>query len=446
MSFQNANILIQQFVDRYGNRDRTYEVINFVRDVSQANRKVTLTPETFLRGPGKLRSVRLNYFPILCDTEGSCDTNICDTGTVVEPAQIMFDIDKCTASKIYAINKDDIRLVDHATWDFTGTALEIITSALPDLRRQLALDWLTFLYTLEGVHRDGTAEKLIAPVNNANGIVNAIGLLQIRKEYMDGGFSVPYVLGGDDIYYLQQMTRIGGLNAQGQVINRVDTNNTYYDDGLSDQILNDLANGGHILSIAPEIFKYVWYSENAGIFRTDLISINDLGVLYRRGTGGAFIEGTLVDPVTGLVWDLYVRYDECTQQWNFQLKHRWNFFVMPDVACNVQGVNGIMHWRTCPAILPECPAGSPIPSPAAAQTFTWEPNLATIPIIANSIIGGVQNQPNSPVAITSVDDVVAYMNANYAPIFTESGGEVTYTGYSAISGSFNNGDVTFTFA
>ena len=67
MSFNNSGNtqLIQQFVDRYGNLGRNYSVFNFVLETSQANNKVTLDPNTFLKAPGKKRRVVVNYFPQL---------------------------------------------------------------------------------------------------------------------------------------------------------------------------------------------------------------------------------------------------------------------------------------------------------------------------------------------------------------------------------------------
>lgn len=448
MSFANANVLIQEFVNNYGNTQRTYRAIEFVRDVSNANNSITLDSNSFLRGAGKKRSVRMNYFPILCGDEGDCSSNICDTGNVVEPAQAMFDITECTATPIYAINKDDIRMVDNANWDFSGTALSIIASALPNMRQKLALSFVTKLYELAGVHIDGSATKRIATTNNANGVVNPIGKFDIEREFMDGGFMTPYILGGAEVYNWQKMVGIGGLNAQGQNIGQLNTQNSYYDDGLSATILDDITNGEHILAIDPQVFKFVTYSENAGIFRTGMASIDDLPNLYRNNFGG-FLEGSLIDPVTNLLWDLYIKYDECNSRWNFQLKLRWDFFVLPEIACNVQGVNGIMHYRTCPPIQVQCPSGSPLASPAGATTFDWTPTLANIPVISQATIGGKSYTWNSPVAINSLVDLVAAMNEAYSPsnpLFVVDGSDVEYSGYSALSGSFNNGDVTFAFS
>jgi hypothetical protein len=447
MSFNNSGNtqLIQQFVDRYGNLGRNYSVFNFVLTTSQQNNKVTLDPNTFLKAPGKKRRVIVNYFPVLCDVLGDCDAGICDKGQKVEPKQQIFDITKCIASKIFTIDKNDIRLTDNGAWDFNGTALSIIASALPQLRREHAKALTTYLYDLAGVFPDGNGNKRVSVTNPATGVINPMGKLQIEREYLDAGFMAPNIYGGSEVYNWQNMTQIAGLNAQGQNLAQTNTNNTWYDEGLSDLILDDTDTGGHILTIAPEVFKYVWYSENAGIFSTDMASIEGLGMLYRRGIDG-FIEGTLIDPETGIVWDLYITYDKCDQQWNFQLKHHYDLFVLPDIACNAAGVNGIFHWRTCPQVIAACPTGD-TPSPAVAETtFAWTPG-DIFPLSVQSMnIGGVVTQPLTDVA--DISALATLMTQNYqgsAVTFSVNGSDIEYDGYVELDGNIN-GTVTINFA
>lgn len=57
MSFYNsgANLVIQQFIDNYGNTGRTYNIFDYVQRTSNENTRVTLDPNTFLKAPGKKR-------------------------------------------------------------------------------------------------------------------------------------------------------------------------------------------------------------------------------------------------------------------------------------------------------------------------------------------------------------------------------------------------------
>lgn len=447
MSFQNANLLIQKFADNYGNLGRTYAALDFVREVSNRNTSVSIDSGDFTAAPGKLRPVRLNYFPILCDGEGSCDVTVCSSGTVIEPGQILFEINECTATPVYAINKDDIRMVDYSRWDFSGVANEIIMSKLPDMRRRLAIDFITKLYTLAGIHLNGYDTIRIQVSNPTTGIINPIGKANIEREFLDGGFSTPYILGGAEVYNWKYMASIGGLNASGFFANRATPDNAWYDDGLSDQILGDTANGGHIIAVAPEVFKFVTYAANAGLFRTGMATIDDIPRLYKDILGGT-MNGSFIDPVTGFLWDLDVKFVDCPGQWRFQLRLYWDMFVVPDIACNTQGVNGIMKYRTCPEVVTTCPSGTSPLSPVPSRTFSWTPTLAEIPTITQSVIGGYEYKSNDPILITSLADLAAYMNDAYYKqgIFSVVASTIRYTGYTAISGSFNDGDVSFTFA
>lgn len=446
MPYSQANQLIQTFVPYYGNLARSWKVLDFVMDASAANNQIDMIENSgflFNGTGGKLRQVRMNYFPVQCDVDGSCDQTLCSEGEVIEPKQALFNIDDCYATKVVRLNKNDIRQIDDNTWDFNQVARQIFASMWPQARKGLALKILTKLYGLAGVHPDGNPEKRVTVTDPATGIVNPMGMLEIEREYQDAGLESPYILGGADVYNWQRMVGIGGLNAQGQYIDRADVSRSYYDDNLTASIFADDALGGYILSVAPTAIKYVWYSENAGIFKTDMASIDDLDKIYHSGRDG-FIEGVLIDPVTGLPWDLYINYSKCGQYWDMFIRHRFDIFVMPDQNCGLS--NGIMKWRTCPYVIAACPTGV-TPSPAVTpSTFSWTPTLADLPIIANSTIAGFSAQLNQPETITTLADLAAYMTANSQYTFTVNGADIEYEGVQAITATFNNADVTATFS
>lgn len=454
MSFNNANIVIQDFVDNYGNTGRTFNVIDYVLRTSAANTAITLTPPQFLNAPGKNRTVRMNYFPIQCDVEGDCGSSLCDDGEAIEPVQRDFEIKQCTATKKYRVNYEDIRKVDYNNWDFSGVALQIIASMMPEARKMLAQDWMGFLWTLKGVHTDGNATKRISVTNPATGVVNPIGRLQISKEYQDAGFNEPYILGDQEVLYWQKMTATGGLNAQGQRIDMGDTANSWYDQNIMQNIAGDLSNGGWILTIDPQVFKYVNFIKNAGIFRTDVASIADMDKLFSGGYGEGFMLGTVTDPVTGIVWDLYVNFVKCAQDgtddmhWTVQLKHRWDMFVMDGINCNAEGVNAIMAWRTCPAVIAPCPTGD-TPSPAVnPKTYSWTPG-SIFPLKAfNFTLGQKTVGLNSPADVANITDLVAAMNDAYGVpgLFTVSGSNVHYSGFTELDGNINSGAITVNFS
>lgn len=446
MSFQNSYLPLSKIVANYGNLGRTYSVFDFVRAISSANSAVEISSDNFIKAPGKKRPFVLNTFPILCDQTGSCETDVCTMdGEKVELAQRVYDITQCIASPVYKLEKDDVRLID-AEWTFSQVMQQIIKSALPDFRRRLAIAMVARLYALSGVHTDGSATKRVVSTNAATGVVNPMSRFLIDREYLDAGLQMPYVFGGAEVYNWKAMVGIGDTNNYGQNIGKLNTDSFYYDDGLSGLVLNDLANGDWMLSVDPSVFKFVTYSDNSGIFTTGLVNLSDIGKLYQLNGMGNLLEGTYYDQVTGFVYDLYARYD--CGVWNVMFKFNWDFVVLPDTVCGVQGLNGIMKWRTCPPIAIDCPTGTPVTPAPAATEYSWTPTLSAIPTISTISIGGVSYTSNTPIQITTLADLAAALNEAYSPgttTFTVSGTDIVYTGYTALGGTLNN-SVTVTFS
>jgi hypothetical protein len=79
MSFQNANLQIQSNLLTRAKSDTRYKLIDALVDARRQNNTIT---ETDLGANGKLRQFKMNYYPVVCDGEGSCDDSICDTGTM----------------------------------------------------------------------------------------------------------------------------------------------------------------------------------------------------------------------------------------------------------------------------------------------------------------------------------------------------------------------------
>lgn len=446
MSNKNEYFPLRKNVGAYGNIGRNYRVFDFVRDASLANTAIAIDSFDFIKSPGKLRPFRLSRFPVLCEGTGSCDTDVCTMeGTKVELVQTEFDITQCIASPVYTLEKDDVRYIDE-NWTFSYTFRQMLLSAMPEMRRRIAVAMTQRLYDLAGVHTDGTPTKRLITTNNSNGVVNPMGRFQIDREYMDAGLGAPYIFGGSEVYNWQNMVKIGGLNANGQRIDQLNTNNTYYDDGLSGVVNNDVANGDWVLTLDPQTFKFVTYSANSGIFTTGLVSINDIDKMYQVNGMSNLLEGTYFDPVSKLLFDLYVKYD--CHKWHVMLKFNWDFLSLPNVSCGVQGMNGIMKWRTCPPVVTPCPTGSPIASPAASKTYSWTPTLADIPTVSKVVIGGVTWTSREPVVISNIAGLTAVLNEAYAggsTLFTVSGSNIVYSGFTALSGKIND-DVTVTFA
>lgn len=447
MSFVNANLPVQMFWSQDGYADRNWNAIDYFQAVSNANNTISLNPTQFAPIPGRLRKLILNYFPLQCDVLGSCDGNVCDGGVDVQPEQAELTIGRCVASKEYSVSKDSTRLTDNRGWDFTGVARAIRNMIMPQLRKELAIDMITRASQLAGLHPDGWATHRITVTDPTNGVVNVIGYNEVIREYTDAGLGEPYLLGGAEVDNWLSMRAIGGLNAQGQYVNRMPSLNAWYDQGLIEVVKNDAANGGWILAIDPQVFKYVWYLENAGEYGTTAVpaSVDSLNLLFRQGTE-TLLNGVLVDPVNGVPWDFDLYYSPCGKKWTFKLKHQYEFFVIPS-TCLPQGSNGIWYYRTCAPKIAPCPTGD-TPSPAQPLvTFSATPGSIYPRTIYGSVIAGQTVTQQTPQIVTNIAELAAFLSDNSNISFEVNGSDIEYDGHTAITASLitNNGTVELNF-
>jgi hypothetical protein len=440
MSFKNAMQSTQKSVLQYAQQGRPYEVLAAVLAARDFN---TTIIETDLQAEeGKKRQLKINYYAPVCSDAGVGDENICNAGTVIAPKQVFFEISKKTASAVYQLNRDDIRYVDGA-YTFSDHAKAAINAALPAVRRKLAVEVAALITANTGLLPDGTTKRMLPFLDKTNGSINPMGLWEIERIYRDSGFTDPFIIGGTDVFHWRKAVEVGGLNDNGANISRMGRSNAYYDSLVNDAFGDDTTE--HIVTFDPQMLKFVSFNRNAGIFATDLQNIDAIDAIYQRG-GTDYIEGTLADPATGLLWDLNVNYDKCNYRWTFQWKLEWDIFFLPPTVCNIPGVNGIYHFTTCAPVQYECPTGGDPLEPAESDTYDWDTNsVVTYPLYVNKLkLAGQTSYPGISVAnITELKNLFNESISGY--VFTTTGTKVRYTGYSGLSGQINDAtNISFT--
>ncbi|RYE25457.1 MAG: hypothetical protein EOP51_04020 [Sphingobacteriales bacterium] len=440
MSFKNAMQSTQKSVLQYAQQGRPYEVLAAVLAAREFN---TTIIETDLQAEeGKKRQLKVNYYAPVCNDNGVGDENICNAGTVIAPKQVFFEISKKTASAVYQLNRDDIRYVDGA-YTFSDHAKAAINAALPAVRRKLAVEVAALLSANSGLLPDGTTKRMLPFLDKTNGSINPMGLWEIERIYRDSGFSDPFIVGGTDVFHWRKAVEVGGLNDNGTNISRMGRSNAYYDSLVNDAFGDDTTE--HIVTFDPQMLKFVSFNRNAGIFATDLQNIDAIDAIYQRG-GTDYIEGTLADPATGLLWDLNVNYDKCNYRWTFQWKLEWDIFFLPPTVCNIPGVNGIYHFTTCAPVQYECPGGGDPLEPVDSHTYDWDTNsVITYPLYVTKLkLAGQTSYPGVTVAnITELKNLFNDSVNGY--VFSTTGTKLRYTGYSTLSGQINDAtNVSFT--
>lgn len=438
MSFQNANLQIQKNLYNRAGQDTRYKIIDALMAARIQNNSIT--EADFGYSPGKERQLKVNYYPVICDTEGDCSANVCDDGTALAPKQTIFEIGHCTASQVYSLAVDDIRQTDDDL-QFSGHALAQIASVLDGVRKSLAQDMAAILRANVGCLPDGSPDRRLALTDPANGAVRPLGLWQIEQAFEDAGMPSPFIVGGSDVFTWMKATEVGGLNAQGQNTGAFNNNRMFYDK-LVESAFSDPTTG-HIIAFDPKMLRLVTFSRNAEMFATDWTGFEDMDRQFKESKNGK-IKGAFLDPVTGLIWDLDIKYEDCANEhWTFQLRLVWDIFFLPDYACNLPCVTGIFHFTTCLPQAVDCGTPEPV-TPVTPSLYEWDPTFAYPKYVGELTLAGQKTMPN--VSVANDTELVALLNSSINGYsFSLAGTDVRYTGYSGISGDLNNGEVAISF-
>jgi len=444
MSFIGAQQEVQSFIINSRYAFPKYESIMAMLDARRLN---TTILETASEKEGKLRKIKISHYPADCSiVADECDNNFCATGDQLAPVQEWFLISKCIQSKKRTLQISDVRDVD-GNYSFNDHAKAQILSGMFMLNKELAMEIDASLLAHKGVHLNGTSEVRITMSNTTNGLMTPLGLWEIEKEFSDGGYTNPFLIGSTEVFNWKKALGIASVNTTlGQDFAKLGDSNMYYDTVLN-TVIGVTTGGEYVIAFDPQALKFVTFSENVGMFATD-VQPSDLDAMYKRG-GTDYSKGVFRDPVTGLVWDFFLNFDKCDGDegsFTWWMRLKWDIFYPRIESCNGQGVNGIFLYRTCPVVIPVCPTGD-TPSPAIAnRTFTWTPPNVYPLMVANMVVGGITvNNINTNAATLAA--LVAIMNDAYGlNIFSQSASNIIYSGHTAITGNINSGDITITFA
>lgn len=354
MSFANSGRALMQALTLRANYTQDFPVLSALIKSSAENNFISVELLNQMRFNGKYRQIIANYYAPVCDPVGLCADNVCSSSTALEPSQATLSITKCIASKVYALNIDDVRKID-GNFTFSDNAMMQFLSTLSGMRRSLASQVAAWLWANAGVHNDGSATKQISFTDPSSAALRPLGLWEIQREFSDLGLANPYIVGGADVFTWKKAVEFGGLNANGLQVGQMSDRNMFYDALIEDAAADPTK--GHVVAYDPQMIKFVSYAKNADMFATSpLTSLDDLDRMF---TGSStFLRGSIIDPVTGIVFDLDVNFDNCPDpKFVFQWRLNWDIYTMPEYFCADEiGVNGIFKYTTC------------IPTPVACPT------------------------------------------------------------------------------
>ena len=295
-------------------------------------------------GTGKRKCVNINWTQKLCEaTINESITDNCSTGNETLPFCEDINITHELQTDNMVFDEDEMRRIcePQAATDQIWIA-KIIASQFNSLLTYWDKLVLAALLNNVGTFMDGDVIKAIQLYNTFS--TDAIGprtraLSNIQDEFNQASLlGKPNLIGANELSKWVDSIEYGTPNAAGQDVGRMAAGfNFFYD-----RFLEGVFGANEFLAVAPGAAQLLTWNRYTGN--------------YAKATP-SFEHGTIVDPLTGIRFDLKMHYNDCTDKYYIKLQQNWELFVIPDegdASCaDHYGVNGILNYEICDDIT-EC--------------------------------------------------------------------------------------------
>lgn len=290
---------------------------------------------------GSNRRVEIEYPVRQCDTVSRTPSAFCTTrpdyADDVSHAEATVD---CYAEVTWGVSKSQFRDVcEDRPERMRRIMTNKVNDLLKDINEQLIEKYIAGLgnYFTEagGVPVDsGAAPKTLNLFNpsTANGLAtNALGFMPLKRDYRRSMWSgTPILVGGTTLEAWMEVQPVFQGNNEGLDGTRMGGMTMFTDY----QIDTEFGDGfEHLLSFAPGIVQMLeWDAYPAG---SDYEELN-------RDWGS---KTTMF--INGMSMDFEVRFDECTDHWDFKLSKYFDLFKLPSDSLNTacgQYSNGCLQW------------------------------------------------------------------------------------------------------
>ncbi len=143
--------------------------------------------------------------------------------------------------------------------------------------------------------------------------VNAVDFYKLRHTLEDIGCQeTPFIVSGNqDLQIGFSFLKIACCNAGGQLLNAMNEQFLYFKDHNMSAILGN----GDGIAFIPGAFKILPWYRNVGA---------------HEYTSGEVTRSRIVDPRTGMTYDLDTKFDACTGTYTFQISYNWALWSIPD--------------------------------------------------------------------------------------------------------------------
>lgn len=263
-------------------------------------------------GTGKKRTARLTYTQRA--TAAVVTAKISDCSTTVEPApfEVDVDIDQYIGTPGIKFDRAQMRKLTEPDSVYMAEQLHNQFDKLTkELNKKLLVTQLAGFGTFLG----GDSFKAVALLKGNNGAPNYKGEAEIMSHFADVDWSgSPLVIGAGNLDQYMRQIAIGtgnndGLNlgAAGQM--------SFYRDRFVEGIMGDNV----FIGLVPGATQLLTWNEYVGVYKAE---------------EGTFSHGTVVDPKTGLTFDMRWHFNDCDDTYSLNLGLWYKHHLMPDDAFN----------------------------------------------------------------------------------------------------------------
>jgi hypothetical protein len=295
-------------------RDRIGMVDSLMSDVNRSGFTAQIVPTN-----GKIRAVQVNYQAQACDSavNTSCDVN-CTPDVTPQPSETLITDFSCLKYKM-TFDENEMRKLCEADSVWVGQTIMNAMNAV-----NVKLDKAVLALMTAGAYVDDAGVTQSGPLNvplfNTNGQVNPMSWAYIKHIYENGNWAgMPIIVGGGSMDLWAKAQSIACCNTNyGMDMSRAIGETYFYTDRFAASILGD-GDGKSSIVYAPGVMQLVFWNKYVG----DYAKKND-----------SFEHGTIVDPFSGMVYDLKTNYDDCAEVWYVEIGLNWNLFKTPNAYCN----------------------------------------------------------------------------------------------------------------
>ena len=264
-------------------------------------------------GNGTKKQVVIRYLqPAVYSEMGSAAVNICsEAGVETSEQRAIKEVTRFRRSPVLTFDKDTLRTFCDAPSEYRAKVLSTHMSALI---RSINRDLISLANANVGIHLggDATATDLQMIVNAASGQKSAdfTGEMELLEEMSDLGLTNPFVVGSGLLSQYTRLQGIGCCNDYGQNVNDFGQFRFFRDRDVPSVI----GAAQNFLAFAAGAAHLVTWNKNKGEF----------AMVHEH-----FAETTMVDPVSGIEFDMEFNYDRCEKKWKLMLSLDYDLFTLP---------------------------------------------------------------------------------------------------------------------